>query len=376
MKNSKNAFDRLEWAGAFGDLGTLLPFVIGYIAILGLNPFGVLVSFGIFLIASGLFYKTPIPVQPMKALGGAAIAQASVITPGMVWGAGLFTGVFWIVLGLSGALKFVSKIASKPVIRGIVLGLGISFIIKGTGFMREDLLIGFIALLLTFLLLSNKRIPAMFVLVIFGVAATIIRNPAIMQEFSAIRPGFYIPPFALRELTLQDLTSGILILALAQIPLTLGNAVIATTAENNRLFPERPVTEKKLATTTGLMNIVSPFLGGVPMCHGAGGILAHNRFGARTGGAVIIIGTILLVLGLFFSDSVLLLLSMIPASVLGVILFFAGLELAMAARDVGPEKNDFYILIIAAGFSIWNVGIGFLAGLIAQEMIKRNIFKF
>ena len=375
MKTTKNEFGRLEWAGAFGDLGTLLPFIIGYVAIVGLNPFGILVSFGIFLIASGLYYRTPVPVQPMKAMGGAAIAQASLITPHMVWGAGLFTGAFWLVLSLSGALKFVSKIVTKPVLRGIVLGLGISFIMKGTNFMREDLLIGMIALAFTFFLLSNRRIPAMFVLLIFGVVVTILQNPAIMQEFSAIRPGFYMPPFALRELTLQDLTSGILILALAQIPLTLGNAIIATKAENDRLFPDRPVTEKKLAATIGVMNITSPFLGGVPMCHGAGGMLAYNRFGARTGGAVIIMGAILLTLGLFFSDSVLLLFSAIPASVLGVILFIAGLELAMAARDVGPDKNDFYILLITAGFSIWNVGVGFLVGLIVQEVIKRNILK-
>ena len=371
----KNNFDRLELAGAFGDLGTLLPFMIGYIAIVGMNPFGILVTFGVFLIASGLFYRTPIPVQPMKAIGGSAIAQASLITPHMVWGAGLFTGIFWLILSMTGILKFVSKIATKPVIRGIVLGLGISFIMQGTNLMREDLLTGVIALVLTFLLLSNKRVPAMFVLLLFGVAATVFQNPAIMQDFAAVRPSLHMPQFYLGALTLQDLAAGIFILALPQIPLTLGNAVIATNAENNRLFPDRPVTEKKLAATIGVMNITSPFLGGVPMCHGAGGVLAYNRFGARTGGAVVIIGAILLLLGLFFSDSVLLLFAMIPPSVLGVIIFFAGLELATAARDVGTDKTDFYILIITAGFSLWNAGVGFLAGLTVQELTKRDIIK-
>jgi MFS superfamily sulfate permease-like transporter len=123
------------------------------------------------------------------------------------------------------------------------------------------------------------------------------------------------------------------------------------------------------------MNLIAPVFGGVPMCHGTGGMAAHVRFGARTGGAVVILGTCLLILGLFFSDSVLILLHMIPSCVLGVILFFAGLELAMSAHDVGPEKKDFCILLVTAGFSLWNVGIGFLAGLVAQEMIKRNVFK-
>ncbi|MDP4160813.1 MAG: putative sulfate/molybdate transporter, partial [Bacillota bacterium] len=127
QKPLKNRFDRSEWAGAFGDLGTLIPFIIGYISIMKLDPLGVLFMFGILLIGSGLYYKTPVPIQPMKAIGGAAITQASAISPGMVWGAGIFTGLFWLILGLTGTLNYVSKIATKPVIRGIVLGLGLLF---------------------------------------------------------------------------------------------------------------------------------------------------------------------------------------------------------------------------------------------------------
>ena len=90
----RNRYDRLEWAGAFGDLGTLIPFIIGYISILDMDPLGILLTFGVFLIASGLYYKTPFPIQPMKTIGGAAIAQTTLITQNMVWGAGLFTGIF------------------------------------------------------------------------------------------------------------------------------------------------------------------------------------------------------------------------------------------------------------------------------------------
>ncbi|MCL2856719.1 MAG: sulfate transporter [Oscillospiraceae bacterium] len=370
-----NRYNRSEWAGAFGDVGTLIPFIIGYISILNMEPTGILLTFGVFLIASGLYYKTPFPVQPMKAVGGAAITQATLITPNMVWGAGLFSGLFWLIVGLSGALKYIARIASKPVIRGVVLGLGISFVMQGTALMRTDFIIALIALALTFLLLANKYIPAMFALLIFGIAVTVIRAPGILQELSAIRPGLNLPQFALITLTWHELLSGILILGIVQIPLTLGNAVIATTIENNRMFPDRLVSEKKVAVSKGFMNLVSPILGGVPICHGAGGMAAHVRFGARTGGSVVILGGSLLLLGLFFSDSVLLLLGMIPSSVLGVILFFAGLELAMSARDVGPEKSDFYVLLITASFSLWNVGIGFLAGLIVQELLKRNVFR-
>jgi len=373
--NLRNRYGLSEWAGAFGDLGTLIPFVIGYIAILDIDPLGMLLTFGVFLIASGLYYKTPFPVQPMKAIGGAAITQATLITPNMVWGAGLFSGLFWLVIGLSGALKFISKLVSKPVIRGIVLGLGISFIIQGTTMMRTDIIIAVIALILTFLMFISKRIPAMLLLLVFGIAVTLIKMPDYWQEITAIRPAFRLPEFALSTLTWNDMLAGVFILAIPQIPLTLGNAVIATTAENNRLFPDRPVTENKVAVSKGIMNLLSPVIGGIPVCHGVGGMASHVRFGAKTGGSVVILGGFLLLLGLFFSNSVVLLFEMIPASVLGVILIFAGLELAMSARDVGPEKADFYVLLFTAGFSLWNVGIGFLAGLIMQVLVRRKWFK-
>ena len=122
--------------------------------------------------------------------------------------------------------------------------------------------------------------------------------------------------------------------------------------------------------------MISPVIGGIPVCHGAGGIASHVRFGARTGGSVIILGSCLFLLGLFFSDSILLIFNMIPSAVLGVILFFAGLELAMSARGIGSERKDYYVMIVTAGFSLWNVGIGFLIGLIMQVLVKRKWYNF
>ncbi len=375
QKPLDNRYDRSEWAGAFGDLGTLIPFIIGYISIMKLDPLGVLFMFGILLIGSGLYYKTPIPIQPMKAIGGAAITQAAAITPGMVWGAGIFTGLFWLILGLTGTLNYVSKIATKPVIRGIVLGLGLLFIMEGTKMMKTDIIVAIITLVITFLLLTNKRIPAMFALIVFGIIAALVKNPGLFKELATIHPDFRLPHFSLGHITWSEFLQGTLVLGIPQIPLTLGNAVIAITAENNRLFPEHPVTEKKIAISQGIMNLLSPLFGGIPMCHGAGGMAGHVRFGARTGGSLVILGVILVTVGLCFSSSVLLLFNIFPESVLGVILFFAGLELAVSARDVGPEKSDFYTLLVTAGFSLWNMGIGFIAGLVMQEMLKRKIFK-
>src|SRR4029077_11964390 len=99
-----------------------------------------------------------------------------------------------------------------------------------------------------------------------------------------------LPDFALAKLTWNDVLIGAVFLALPQVPLTLGNAVIAITEENNRLFPNRPVSEAKIATSTGLMNIVSAGVGGVPMCHGAGGMAGDHYVGARDGGAATPVG--------------------------------------------------------------------------------------
>ncbi|MEG6614942.1 putative sulfate/molybdate transporter [Peptococcaceae bacterium 1198_IL3148] len=371
----KNRFDKTEWAGAFGDLGTLIPFLVGYITIMKMDPLGVLFMFGIMLIVVGSYYKTPIPVQPMKAIGGAAITQAALITPGMVWGAGIFTGLFWLIMGATGALNVVSKITTKPVIRGIVLGLGLSFILQGTQMMQTDFAVAVVALVLTFILLSNKKIPAMFALIVFGVVVALVKNPGLVQELSNIRFDFRLPQFALGEFTWNDFFMGALILGIPQVPMTLGNAVIAVTAENNRLFPEHPVTEKKIAISQGFLNLFSPIFGGVPMCHGAGGLAGHVRFGARTGGSTIILGGLLILAALCFSSSILLIFKIFPESILGVILFFAGLELAVTARDVAKEKDAYYTLLVTAGFSMWNMGIGFLAGIVMQECLKRKIFK-
>ena len=131
-----NDYNKMEFAGAFGDLGTLIPFVVGYITLNKMDPLGILVAFGIFKIFVGLYFKTPVPIQPMKAIGGMAIAHPGSITPGMIWGSGIFTGLFWLLMGLTGAITWIEKITTKPVVRGIMLGLGLSFVVEGLGMMR------------------------------------------------------------------------------------------------------------------------------------------------------------------------------------------------------------------------------------------------
>ena len=373
VPRTKNRYDKMEWAGAFGDVGTLIPFVVAYITIVKVEPLGLLLMFGVALMASGLYYRTPLPIQPMKAIGAAAVAGG--ISPAALFGAGLTTGLFWLLAGLTGAIRPISRLATKPVVRGIMLGLGLSFMVDGVNRMRTAPLLAGIALVATYLLLTNPRIPAMFILLVIGVVSAVIMDPQLVSELARVHVGFKLPVFSLSAMTWNDLVVGTLLFTLPQIPLTLGNAVIAIVAENNELFPDRKVTEKKIAISQGIMNLVAPIFGGVPMCHGAGGMAGHVRFGAKTGGALVILGSLLIVIALFFSDSVAIFFKIFPNAILGVILFFAGAELAIVVRDIGDEKSGFYVMLIVAAFAMWNMGAAFLAGIILDTSLRKGWLK-
>jgi predicted benzoate:H+ symporter BenE len=374
-KSMKNRFDRMEWAGAFGDLGTLIPFVVAYISLLKMDPAGLLLAFGVAKVASGLYYRTPFPVQPMKAIGAVATTQAAktiVLTPNSVYGAGLVTGLVWFILGATGLTRRVTHMVPRSAAIGIVLGLGFSFMLQGIGMIASGWLLGSIALLGTLLLLAGRTIPVMFLLLVFGAAAAVVKDPALIHQLAAIRPELHWPLWHLGGLQWNDVVIGTLFLALPQLPLTLGNAVIAVTEENNRLFPDRPVSEQKVSISTGIMNLLSPLLGGVPMCHGAGGMAGHVRFGARTGGALVILGVILVLVALFFSESVTTLLRIFPQPVLGVMLFMTGAQLALGSCDFGKTKNDRFVSLTVAAFAMWNIGIAFVFGIVVHYLLNKN----
>jgi MFS superfamily sulfate permease-like transporter len=373
-----NRFDRMEWAGAFGDLGTLIPFVVAYLSMLSLDPVGVLFSFGLAMVLCGLIYRTPFPVQPMKAVGAIATTQAAqtlTVTAGSVYVASLASGAIWLLLGLTGTAQKVTKLVGRPVVLGIILGLGFGFMLSGVKMMADNWWIGGVALGGTLLLIGSRRFPAMLLLLVFGGVSGIAADPGLAQQLANVGIEPRLPTFALAGITWNDVLIGTLFLALPQVPLTLGNAIIAITEENNELFPDRPVTEQQVAVSTGIMNLGSAALGGIPLCHGAGGMAGHVRFGARTGGAPIILGVILLVLALFFSGSVSTLLRIFPPAILGVILFLTGAQLALGACDVSKDKGERFATLITAALAVWNVGIAFVIGSAVYLVARRGWLK-
>jgi MFS superfamily sulfate permease-like transporter len=340
-----------------------------------MDPLGVLVALGIFKIFAGLYFRTPMPIQPMKAIGGMAIAHASTVTPGMIWGAGIFTGIFWLLMGLTGAVTWIEKITAKPVVRGIMLGLGLSFIVEGLTMMRAQPLFAIGGAVLTFLLLNSKRCPAILALLVYGIVVAFINDPGLPGELAHISVRFRWPEVGVPRVSWSELMAGVIFLGLPQTPLTLGNAIIGTVAENNQHFPDKPVTARSISIDHGVMNLISPCLGGIPVCHGAGGMAGHIRFGAKTGGSLVILGIIVLLAGLFLSDSISLILRVFPRSVLGVVLLFAGVELSMVIRDVRLKKENLFVLVVTAGIAMWNMGVAYLTGLLLYYALLRRWVK-
>jgi hypothetical protein len=364
-------FNRLEWAGAFGDLGTLIPFVVAYISLGNVDPVGIFLSFGLALCITGAYYRTPFPVQPMKAIGAAAATQAG-ISAGTIYAAGLITGVIWLILGITGAARKVAALLARPVAVGIILGLGVGFMLEGIRMMSNAWVVAAIALTLALLLIDSRRFPVMFLLLAAGAAYQLAISPELLNQLRDIDPRLRLPAFSWPQIGLQELGIAAVMLALPQVPLTLGNAIIAITEENNRIFPHRTVNEKQVAISTGLMNIGSSAIGGVPMCHGAGGMAGHIRFGATTGGAPVILGAIMIALALFFGGSIETLLKLFPPALLGVILFLTGAQLALGSCDFSTDKNERFTTLVTAAFAIFNVGVAFVAGAAICYAFKRG----
>ncbi|MEJ0005494.1 MAG: putative sulfate/molybdate transporter [Steroidobacteraceae bacterium] len=255
---------------------------------------------------------------------------------------------------------------------GIVLGLGIGFMLEGIRWMSDGWLIAAIGLLGTLLLLSNKAVPAMFLLLLFGAACGAYQHPEILHALFGARISFHLPRVTLLTLSWHDLIIGTAFLALPQLPLTLGNAVIAIREENNRLFPERLVTEN------GRRDVNWPREPGEcrfwrrPNVPRGGGMAGHVAFGARTGGAPIILGSILLCLAVFLSGSIQAVFGLIAQPVLGVILFLTGAQLALGSCDFSKDKGERFITLATAAFALWNVGLAFVVGILLHQIARRG----
>jgi MFS superfamily sulfate permease-like transporter len=361
-------FDRHELGGAFGDIGTDLPLLIALIATTGLDAASVCIVFGLLQVVTGVAYGMPMPVQPLKAM--AAIMLAQRLSPGTLAGGGLVIGVTMLLLVTTGLLDRLVRVVPKEAVRGIQLGLGMTLATLALkDYVRADGVRGYVLAALCFVLLlmlrAQRRVPAPLVVMGLGLVYALafqLDATQLLGAFGLRGPTLVVP-------TQRELIDGALLLALPQLPLSLGNSVIATSQTARDLFPARQVTVRKIGFTYALMNLVAPWFGGVPACHGCGGLVGFHGFGARTGGAAVLYGGMYLVLGLFLAPGLLHVVRVFPMPVLGVVLLFEAIALMTLVRDVATDPGGLWVALVVAACVI-GLPYGYLVGLTVGVLVS------
>jgi MFS superfamily sulfate permease-like transporter len=367
FRSPRIRFDRHELAGAFGDIGTDLPLLVGLIATCGLDAASVLTLFGTMQVLTGLVYGLPMPVQPLKAM--AVIMLSQKLSPELLYGGGLAIGVAMLLLTLSGGLDWLAKVVPLCVVRGIQVGLGVSLCSlalkeyvqsSGTGGYLLAA-VGFIAFLW---LRRYRQVPAALVLIGVGVVYAVLFKIDLVQLSRSL--GFSLPRLHLPS---QDaILQGALLLALPQIPLSLSNSVVATSQTLRDLFPDKAISVRRIGITYSLMNLINPLFGGVPTCHGCGGLAGFYAFGARTGGAPILYGGMYLLLGLFLSRGFQLAVQVFPMPILGVVLLFEGLALMVLLRDRMSQPAELWLALLVA-MAVIGLPYGYVVGIVGGTLL-------
>ncbi|MBI5415187.1 MAG: transporter, partial [Candidatus Omnitrophica bacterium] len=327
-----------------------------------LDVAGVFVMFGLMQILTGIVYGLPMPVQPLKAMAVLVIAQN--IPSSVLFGAGFAFGLVMLVLSLSGTLGWLAAKIPSCVVRGIQFGLGLSLaslaLTKYVPSMGVDgyvlALIGFVIMVA---LLGNRRRPPGIFVIGLGLLYAIFFKVDLNSLSSGI--GLRLPQVSLPGA--RDILAGFFLLALPQLPLSISNSVIATYKTVLDLFPQRNISVKKIGMTYALINLVVPFFKGIPVCHGCGGLAGHYALGGRTGGSVVIYGSVLVVIGLMFSQAFHQVIQFFPQPILGVVLFFEALTLMLFIRDQAQSKRDTAIALLVA-LACLTLPQGYVAGLI------------
>ncbi len=363
--------DRHEVSGSLGDLGTFIPLLVGMSITNGLDFTSALFFAGLFNIVTGLVFSIPMAVQPMKAIAAVAISEH--LSLGQILASGIWTSVIVLALGVTGLISVVDRLIPKPVVRGLQLGLGLQLIEKGIQLVRDtnslwgvdSIGIGILGFGVVLACAASRRIPTALVLFVVGLILAISGNPGVL---SSLRLGIHLPHWV--PLTWEDFRSSFFRAAVPQIPLTTLNSVIAVCALSFDLFPDRPARPRRVAVSVGMMNLIGGWFGAMPMCHGAGGLAGQYRFGSRTSASILFLGSVKLVLAVFFGGSLLALLHIYPASILGVLLTISGLELALAATDQTERAAATVMLATAAGvLALGNTATGFAIGWILALLI-------
>jgi len=354
------AYNMGEVSGSLGDVGIFLPHIVGAITVVKMDPTGIPTTFGLFYAFAGVFYGVPMAVQPMTAASAAVLIEPT--APAAIAGAGLVIGAVLLILAITGVVSRLARALPGSIAAGLQLGLGLSLATLGIRLIETHIRLGVAISALLLGLMRYQRSPVALLAVLVGIGVGQILG--IAPPFPAANFGVHLPHLVIP--TWAQILHGTEYAVLPQIPLMLTNAIIVTAALSWQLFPrdQHPVNERNLAITTGLGNLLSAPFGGYLMCHGAGGIAGHFRFGGRTATAPVLIGLIFVVLGIGFGESGYAMLKTIPDAVLGGLLLFSGIELALSSRLYEHQGGDLFLVLLMAAIGVaLNPAVAFAVGL-------------
>jgi MFS superfamily sulfate permease-like transporter len=351
-----------EAAGAAADLGVLVPLSTALILVNGLDPGSVLMAAGALVLASGLVFRIPFPVQPLKALTAVAVAQG--VAPEVIHAAGLEIGAVLVLLSVGRVADVIAGVFTKPVIRALQFGVGVLLVVTAWRLAAETspvfrqslhspwpVLLAATALVIVVAAVRARRFGVALAVLAVGVLGAVVGARPELAAPSITWPRFGLPSTA-------AFASAFFVLVIPQIPLTFGNAVVSVSDLAHEYFGSsaRRVSPSRVCLSCGLGNVAAALVGGMPMCHGAGGLTAHVRLGARTAAMNVLLGSVLVGLGLFFAPQVTVILGLLPAWGLAAFLVYAGARHALLVGDLRGSS-----LLPAVGAGLVGAVLGNLA---------------
>lgn len=391
-------FNRMEFAGSLADLGSLLPIAMAMVLINGIDPIGLFMSVALFYIFSGYFFAVPVPVQPMKII--AAYAIATEMSTQQIMASSLLIAIILTLIAATGTIGFLRRNTPNAVVCGVQVTTGVLLIFTGMAYISgessiqqlhqlaepylqvqkiADIPVGYIiasvAILLTALLLNNKHLPAAIVVIFGGAACGLLLGAKWEIEWQQL--GIHLPEWLPYGLPTQiDYSFALLALVVPQIPMTMGNAVLAFSELSKQYFSQKAkkVTNKNSCYSMAAANLFSFLFGGIPLCHGAGGLAAHYRFGARTAGSNLIIGILLAVVTIFLGEQIINLFRLLPFAILGVLLVMAGLQLTLSIKNLASIYEFALVALLLFITFVSNLAIGFIV-VISINLLYQYFYK-
>jgi sulfate permease, SulP family len=349
-------FDRRELAGAVADVGVLVPIAVALIVGNGLSATAVLLPAGLLYLTAAWVYRLPVPVQPLKAFGAIAIAKG--LGSDEIAAGALLMGVIFLTLGRLGLLDLAARTFPRPLIRGVQLTVGLLFLKIAwelvtdppKSFSEHALAADWalpLALLTLILAFALRDYPITLALVAVGAIVTVV--------LAGGEAAFGPSALALPSLDTATIVTAFTVLVVPQVPLSFANSCLATADAAKVYFGDQGsrVRPGRLATTFGSANLFAGAVSGMPVCHGAGGMTAHYAFGARTGGAPLAMGGLLLVLAIGLGTSLAELLTAFPLPILAGVLATAGVLHILLLRDLrGVRAWAFALPVGVVGFEL------------------------